>query len=69
MIKKYAIVGFEENEKSLLNLAKNNLNPSELFLMNGFKVMFSSKLSDIIKSWLEDKFMVFFERIHFSLCL
>ncbi|WP_238654413.1 AAA family ATPase [Paenibacillus piscarius] len=59
VIKKYVIVGFEGNEKSLFNLAKNNLNPSELFLMNGFKIMFSSKLSDIIKNWLEDKFMVF----------
>lgn len=59
VIKKYAIVGFEENEKSLFNLAKNNLNPSELFLMNGFKIMFSSKLSNIFKNWLEDKFMVF----------
>ncbi|WP_340020574.1 ATP-binding protein [Paenibacillus sp. FSL K6-1096] len=59
VIKKYVIVGFEGNEESLFNLAKNNLNPSELFLMNGFKIMFSSKLSDIIKNWLEDKFMVF----------
>lgn len=59
ILEKYAIVGFEENEKSLFNLAKNNLNPVELFLMNGFKIMFSSKLSNIFKSWLEDKFMVF----------
>jgi AAA15 family ATPase/GTPase len=59
IIKKYAIIGFEENERSLFKIAKNNLNPSELFLMNGFKAMFSSKLADIIKSWFEDKFMVF----------
>ncbi|MHA6481655.1 AAA family ATPase [Paenibacillus sp. strain BS8-2] len=59
VIKKYAIIGFEGNESSLFNLAKNNLKPSELFLMNGFKAMFSSELTDIIRGWLEDKFMVF----------
>jgi hypothetical protein len=59
VIKKYTIVGFEGNESSLFTLAKNNLKPSELFLMNGFKNMFSSELTDIIRGWLEDKFMVF----------
>lgn len=59
VIKKYTIIGFEGNENSLFNLAKNNLKPSELFLMNGFKAMFSSELTDIIRGWLEDKFMVF----------
>ncbi|WP_150272851.1 AAA family ATPase [Paenibacillus tepidiphilus] len=59
IIGEHAIIGFEENEKSLFALASNNLNSSELFLMNGFKVMFSSKISEMIKRWFEDKFMVF----------
>ncbi|MBT2289023.1 ATP-binding protein [Paenibacillus albidus] len=59
IIRKYAINGFEENENSVRNLAKKNLTDDELFLMNGFKAMFSSKLVSIITDWLEDKFMVF----------
>ncbi|KWX72187.1 abortive phage infection protein [Paenibacillus riograndensis] len=59
LIRKYAINGFEENENSVRNLAKKNLIDDELFLMNGFKAMFSLKLVNIITNWLEDKFMVF----------
>lgn len=59
LIRKYAINGFEENENSLRSLAKKNLINDELFLMNGFKAMFSSKLVNIITDWLENKFMVF----------
>ncbi len=59
LIQNYLINGFEENEASAKHLAKNNLIPDELFLMNGFKAMFSSKLVNIIMDWLEDKFMVF----------
>lgn len=59
IIRKYAINGFEENEKSVRNLAKKNLIDDELFLMNGFKAMFSSKLVGIITDWLENRFMVF----------
>lgn len=59
LIRNYLINGFEENETSAKALAKNNLIDDELFLMNGFKAMFSSKLVGIITDWLEDKFMVF----------
>lgn len=59
LIQNYLINGFEENEASAKHLAKNNLIPDELFLMNGFKAMFSSKLVNLIMDWLEDKFMVF----------
>ncbi|MEC0329414.1 ATP-binding protein [Paenibacillus macerans] len=59
LIKNYLINGFEENEAGVKTLAKNNLIDDELFLMNGFKALFSSKLVAIITKWLEDKFMVF----------
>ena len=38
-------------------LASNNLNDKELFLMNGFKTMFSSKIVNIITNALENKLL------------
>jgi len=60
VIKKYMVNGFEDNETSATSLARNNLNHEELFLTNGFKAMFSSKIVNIITNWLENKFMVFY---------
>lgn len=59
-IKDYLANGFEDNEAVAITLSKNNLNDEELFLMNGFKAMFSSKLVNIIRTWFEDKFMVIY---------
>jgi len=42
-------------------LAKSNLNDEELFLMNGFKNMFSSRLVALISEWLNDKFMIIYQ--------
>ena len=41
-------------------VAKNNLNEEELFLMNGFKTMFSTKIVSLISEWLSNKFMVIY---------
>lgn len=57
-IQEYLVNAFTENADSAISLAKSNLNNEELFLMNGFKTMFSSKLVSIISEWLENKFMV-----------
>lgn len=58
-IKKF-IDGFDKNEARVaIKLVQKNLNREELFLMNGFKNMFSSSLVSIISNWFEDKFMVF----------
>lgn len=51
---------FEQNAEGAISLAKSNLNDEELFLMNGFKTMFSSKLVALISSWLDNKFMVIY---------
>ena len=51
---------FEQNAESAIALAQGNLNDEELFLMNGFKNMFSSKLVQIISNWLDNKFMVIY---------
>ena len=48
------------NKNVIASLARNNLNREELFLMNGFKTMFSSKLAGLIRSWIEHKFMVIY---------
>lgn len=59
VIKKYS-KGFDKKATQIAKqLAQNNLNSEELFLMNGFKAMFSSKMVSIITNWFEDKFLVF----------
>ncbi|MFR1448946.1 MAG: AAA family ATPase [Beduini sp.] len=59
-IEKYLINEFRKNEDSAKAIARNNLNSTELFLTNGFKMMFSSKLVSFILKWLEEKFIVIF---------
>ena len=57
-IKAYLVNEFEKNEESAIQLAKSSLNDEELFLMNGFKTMFSPKLVARISGWLDSRFMV-----------
>ena len=59
-IEKYLITEFRENEDSAKAIARNNLNETELFLTNGFKMMFSSKIVSFILGWLEEKFIVIY---------
>ena len=61
VIKSFLINDFDTHIKSAETLAKSNLNDEELFLMNGFKVMFSSKLVSVITEWLEKKFMIIYK--------
>lgn len=51
---------FEQNSEGAISLATSNLNDEELFLMNGFKTMFSAKLVALIGNWLDNKFMVIY---------
>lgn len=48
---------YEKNADNIEELARSNLNEEELFLMNGLKTMFSSKLVAIITNWLNNKLM------------
>ena len=48
---------FERNAGGAIALAKNNLSDEELFLVNGFKSMFSSKLANLITDWLIKRYM------------
>lgn len=59
-IEKYLITEFRENEDSAKAIAINNLNETELFLTNGFKMMFSSKIVSFILEWFEEKFIVIY---------
>ena len=51
---------FKENEKSAQILSRNSLNSKDLFLTNGFKMMFSSKLVKIILDWMDNDFLVIY---------
>ena len=57
-IKDVMVNAFEQNEDGAKALAKSNLNEEELFLMNGFKNMFSAKLVTLISEWLDKKYKV-----------
>jgi len=59
-IRDYLVNEFEDNYNSATSLARSNLNQEELFLANGFKAMFSSKLVSLIMNWLDNKFMVIY---------
>ncbi|MBT9776450.1 AAA family ATPase [Clostridium sp. MCC353] len=60
VIQDLLVNAFEQNAEGAVALSKSNLNSEELFLMNGFKAMFSAKLASLISSWLENKFMVIY---------
>ncbi len=54
----YLVSEFKQNEKSIKSVAENSLNDEELFLINGFKNMFSPKIVKIISDWLDNSFLV-----------
>lgn len=59
-IQDFLVNTFEQNAKSAKELAISNLNDEELFLMNRFKTMFSSRLAALITDWISMKFMVIY---------
>ena len=60
LIEGYLVNEFEEYAEGIVAIAKNNLNDEELFLMNGFRNMFSIKIANIVSDWLSNKFMVIY---------
>lgn len=60
VIQDYLVDAYGQNARSAISLAKGSLNDQELFLMNGFKTMFSSELTSLIAHWLDSKFMVIY---------
>lgn len=58
VIKGYLSDATEENLESVSEIARNSLNNEELFLVNGFKLIFSPKLVNLIVNWFTNKLMV-----------
>lgn len=46
------------SEDSIIQIAMNSLNKEELFLTNGFKLLYSQNLVKLITDWFSNKFMV-----------
>lgn len=46
---------------NLIDISTNSLSPEELFLTNGFKLIISRKMSDLIQGWFKNKFMVIYK--------
>ena len=60
IIKDYLLDTTMQNAESIQEIAKNSLNPEELFLTNGFKLIFSPRFAKLIMAWFENKFMVIY---------
>ncbi|NTW06012.1 MAG: ATP-binding protein [Peptococcaceae bacterium] len=60
VIKKYLSESIEQNGKDAIEIAKNSLNREELFLTNGFKIIFSQSFVKMITDWFTNKFMVIY---------
>lgn len=60
VIKGYLIDELEKNMDGAHSIVNNGLNDEELFLMNGFKVIISSKIVSVMTEWLEKKFVVIY---------
>ncbi len=60
IIKEYLSDITEQNADSVYEIAKNSLNQEELFLTNGFKLIYSPKFTKLMIDWFTNKFMVIY---------
>lgn len=60
VIKYFLSESIMQNKEGAIEIAKNSLNPEELFLTNGFKLIFSPLFVNLILEWFTDKFMVIY---------
>lgn len=49
-----------QNKQGAIDIAKNSLDSEELFLTNGFKLIFSPSFVNLILEWFTEKFMVIY---------
>lgn len=54
---KFLITDFVKNSKTATAIAQNSLNKTDLFLMNGFKTIVSSRLTDLIQDYFAEQFL------------
>lgn len=59
-ISQYINNATENNLTSAKEISQGGLTKTDLFLMNGFKSIFSSKIVNLILEWFENKFMVIY---------
>lgn len=60
VIKKYLTESTEQNSETAFGFAQNSLSQEELFLTNGFKLIFSHSFVKMITDWFTNKFMVIY---------
>lgn len=59
-IKPYITDKLYKNADGLVEIAKNSLNQEELFLTNGFKLIFSQTFVKLVTDWFMNKFMIIY---------
>ena len=59
-IKSYVADSIYKKTDGLVEIAKNSLNQEELFLTNGFKLIFSQTFVKVITDWFMNKFMIIY---------
>lgn len=59
-IKEYLSGAVTQNKESAIEIAKSSLSQDELFLTNGFKLIFSQSFAQLIVDWFSDKCMVIY---------
>ncbi|MBP3477343.1 MAG: ATP-binding protein [Lachnospiraceae bacterium] len=59
-IKPYITDTLYKNTDGLVEIAKNSLNQEELFLTNGFKLIFSQAFAKLVIDWFMNKFMIIY---------
>lgn len=59
-IKLYITDNLYKNTDGLVEIAKNSLNQEELFLTNGFKLIFSQTFVKLVTDWFMNKFMIIY---------
>ncbi len=60
-IESYLVPAYKQNATSAAALAQSSLSDEEFFLVNGFKTMFSTKLSAMITQWMDKRFIVVYK--------
>lgn len=59
-IKQHIADNLYKNTDGLVEIAKNSLNQEELFLTNGFKLIFSQTFVKLVTDWFTNKFMIIY---------
>ncbi|MCL2866060.1 MAG: ATP-binding protein [Lachnospiraceae bacterium] len=59
-LKRFTSIDDEKQIADLVSIATNSLDPQELFLTNGFRLLFSVQLAQFVMDWFANKFLVIY---------